>query len=151
MVSGPRAGGRTARPVILVATETLLRSLYPPPTGCRSRAHSLLLRPPSTIGATAMTTQFKDAATGDMKLFVDFTKHADFDTKFSHELQPRLARRPARRPAAELAGFGAAAADADPPAVAETAIDDYLDVLAGGAPAPSVGAGGGDDDSDLDL
>ena len=47
--------------------------------------------PPARIGETDMTGQYADAASGDMKLFVDFSKLADFDVKFWNELKPRLA------------------------------------------------------------
>jgi len=42
------------------------------------------------VGDTELTTQFHDATTGDMKLFVDFTDRAKFETKFSKELKPRI-------------------------------------------------------------
>ena len=42
------------------------------------------------IGDTELTTQFRDAATGDMKLFVDFGCPELFETKFHQELVPRL-------------------------------------------------------------
>ena len=37
-----------------------------------------------------MTTQFADEASGDVKLFVDFTERENFRTKFNFELLPRL-------------------------------------------------------------
>ena len=46
--------------------------------------------PPATIGETAMTTQFINATTGDMKLFVDMTDESAFRIKFEKELLPRL-------------------------------------------------------------
>jgi len=46
--------------------------------------------PPASIGETKMTSQFKDHKTGDMKLFVDFSKDSDFSTKYETELYPRL-------------------------------------------------------------
>ena len=42
------------------------------------------------IGGTELTTQFHDAATGDGKLFVDFTKPELFETKFHQDLLPRM-------------------------------------------------------------
>ena len=42
------------------------------------------------IGETELTTQFHDAAIGDMKLFVDFTKPELFETKLHQELLPRM-------------------------------------------------------------
>jgi hypothetical protein len=42
------------------------------------------------IGETELTTQFHDAATGDGKLFVDFTKPELFETKLHQELLPRM-------------------------------------------------------------
>ena len=45
------------------------------------------------IGDTELTTQFHDAATGDMKLFVDFTTPDLFETKLHQELLPRLANK----------------------------------------------------------
>jgi hypothetical protein len=42
------------------------------------------------IGKTELKTQFHDAATGDMKLFVDFTKPELFGVKLNQELLPRL-------------------------------------------------------------
>lgn len=46
--------------------------------------------PPATVGGVKMTTQFADSATGDVKLFVDFSNPEDFDTKLWNELVPRL-------------------------------------------------------------
>ena len=46
--------------------------------------------PPTVIGETPMTSQFKDESTGDMKLFVDFSDMSAFATKFNKELLPRL-------------------------------------------------------------
>ena len=46
--------------------------------------------PPRKIGDSAMTTQYKDGKSGDMKLFVDFTEGDNFETKFVKELVPRL-------------------------------------------------------------
>jgi hypothetical protein len=42
------------------------------------------------IGETELTTQFHDAATGDGKLFVDFSKPELFETKLHQELLPRM-------------------------------------------------------------
>ena len=42
------------------------------------------------IGDTELKTQFHDAATGDMKLFVEFTKPDQFEIKLYQELLPRL-------------------------------------------------------------
>eukprot|EP00041_Stephanoeca_diplocostata_P036739 m.1352541 g.1352541 ORF g.1352541 m.1352541 type:complete len:2329 (-) comp24925_c2_seq3:262-7248(-) len=46
--------------------------------------------PPASIGGEVMTTQFADSATGDVKLFVDFTNPEEFDTKLWNELVPML-------------------------------------------------------------
>ena len=48
--------------------------------------------PPKKIGETAMTDQFADPQTGDMKRFVDFTNLDAFETKFEKELRPRIDR-----------------------------------------------------------
>ena len=42
------------------------------------------------IGETELKTQFHDAATGDMKLFVDFSEPEQFEVKLHQELLPRL-------------------------------------------------------------
>ena len=60
--------------------------------------------PPSMIGATKMTTQFRDVATGDMKLFVDFTDLDAFETKFANELRPRMERHDVPTPFGEIIG-----------------------------------------------
>ena len=44
------------------------------------------------VGETELKTQFHDAATGDGKLFVDFTDLGAFETKFEQELRPRIER-----------------------------------------------------------
>ena len=160
--------------------------------------------PPAQIGETPMTTQFKDGATGDMKLFVEFTNHAEFETKYQKELRPRLTRgghagtlrrrasgtaapnsaaataaaaaehaalasamlqfepgggggddgpgvtiAPSGRPGGRRARGGTTAAG---PTVAETALDQYLDVYGDEGSNAELDLGGaGDDDSDLEL
>ena len=46
--------------------------------------------PPHQVGEAAMTNQFADPETGDMKLFVDCGDADQFETKFTKELIPRL-------------------------------------------------------------
>lgn len=47
--------------------------------------------PPARVGTTAMEGgQFADEVTGDIKLFVDFGDATEFETKWTHELLPRL-------------------------------------------------------------
>jgi len=48
--------------------------------------------PPTRIGEAAMSNQFKDTLTGDMKLFVDCTDTSGFVGKFQGELLPRLTK-----------------------------------------------------------
>lgn len=66
--------------------------------------------PPKKVGTTPMTGQFATAS-GDMKLFVDFTQPEDFFVKFNQELSPRLvATSPKCRQKEKLAAAAAAAA-----------------------------------------
>lgn len=48
--------------------------------------------PPHTIGNTKMQHQFWDSRTGDNKLYIDFSKQSLFETKFRHELIPRITK-----------------------------------------------------------
>ena len=50
--------------------------------------------PPAKIGEATMSNQYADPSTGDMKLFIDFSRPELFATKFKHELLPRIERHP---------------------------------------------------------